>query len=75
MDRWLLSKCNSLIDAVDQHLDQYEIPEACKALEDFVDEMSNWYVRRCRERFLGTRNGAGQNQRLSDLAAGTCHRV
>ena len=51
MDRWLLSKCNSLIDAVDQHLDQYEIPEACKALEDFVDEMSNWYVRRCRERF------------------------
>ena len=52
MDKWLLSKLNSTVAEVDSNLDQYRIPEAAKALQDFVDEMSNWYVRRSRERFL-----------------------
>ena len=51
MDKWLLSKLNSTVAEVDSNLDQYRIPEAGKALQDFVDEMSNWYVRRSRERF------------------------
>ncbi len=51
MDRWLLSRLNSSIREVDENLDAYRIPEAAKALQNFVDEMSNWYVRRCRERF------------------------
>ncbi len=51
MDKWLLSKLNSTVTEVDSNLDQYRIPEAAKALQDFVDEMSNWYVRRSRERF------------------------
>ncbi len=51
MDKWLLSKLNTAIKAVDDHLDHYRIPEAARVLDNFVDEMSNWYVRRCRERF------------------------
>ena len=51
MDKWLLSKLNTVVGEVDSHLDQYRIPEAARALQDFVDEMSNWYVRRSRERF------------------------
>ena len=51
MDKWLLSKLNTLIKEVDQHLENYRIPEAARALQDFVDDMSNWYVRRSRERF------------------------
>ena len=51
MDKWLLSKLNSLVTAVDDHLGNYRIPEAARALQDFVDDMSNWYVRRSRERF------------------------
>ncbi len=51
MDRWLLSRMNTMVKAVDQNLDAYRIPEAARALEEFVDEMSNWYVRRSRERF------------------------
>ncbi len=51
MDRWLLSKLNTVVDAVDKNLENYRIPEAARALQDFVDEMSNWYVRRSRERF------------------------
>ncbi len=53
MDRWLLSKLNSVVGAVDDHLANYRIPEAARALQDFVDEMSNWYVRRCRDRYWG----------------------
>lgn len=53
MDKWLLSRLNSTIKAVDDHLGNYRIPETARALEDFVDEMSNWYVRRSRERFWG----------------------
>ncbi|MCR5666597.1 MAG: isoleucine--tRNA ligase [Eubacterium sp.] len=51
MDKWLLSKLNTLIKEVDQNLGSYRIPEAARALDAFVDEMSNWYVRRSRERF------------------------
>lgn len=51
MDRWLLSKLNTVVDTVDKNLENYRIPEAARALQDFVDEMSNWYVRRSRERF------------------------
>ena len=51
MDRWLLSRLNSLIKEVDADLGGYKIPEAARALQDFTDELSNWYVRRSRERF------------------------
>ncbi|MCH5274641.1 MAG: isoleucine--tRNA ligase [Lachnospiraceae bacterium] len=51
MDKWLLSKLNTLVSEVDGHLDNYRIPEAARALQDFVENMSNWYVRRSRERF------------------------
>ena len=51
MDKWLLSRMNSTVKEVDSCLENYKIPEACKALESFVDDMSNWYVRRGRERY------------------------
>ena len=51
MDKWLLSKLNSVVKSVDENLAAYRIPESAKALQDFVDEMSNWYVRRSRDRF------------------------
>ena len=51
MDKWLLSRLNTTIQAVDNDLANYKIPEAARALQEFVDEMSNWYVRRSRERF------------------------
>lgn len=51
MDKWLLSKLNTVVKAVDNHLENYRIPEAARALQEFVDDMSNWYVRRSRERF------------------------
>ena len=51
MDKWLLSKLNTVVTAVDTNLENYRIPEAARALQEFVDDMSNWYVRRSRERF------------------------
>jgi isoleucyl-tRNA synthetase len=51
MDKWLLSKLNTLIQTVDNNLTNYRIPETARALQEFVDDMSNWYVRRSRERF------------------------
>ena len=51
MDKWLLSKLNTAVKEVDDNLNNYRIPEAARVLDNFVDEMSNWYVRRCRERF------------------------
>ena len=51
MDKWLLSKMNTMVRAVDDNLGNYRIPEAARALQEFVDDMSNWYVRRSRERF------------------------
>ncbi len=53
MDRWVLSRLHTLIREVDDGLENYRITEAARALGDFVDELSNWYVRRCRERFWG----------------------
>ncbi|MFW5671038.1 MAG: isoleucine--tRNA ligase [Acetivibrio ethanolgignens] len=51
MDQWLLSRLNTVVKVVDENLANYKIPETARALQDFVDEMSNWYVRRGRERF------------------------
>ena len=51
MDKWLLSRMNTMVKTTDNNLENYRIPEAAKALESFVDDMSNWYVRRSRERF------------------------
>ena len=51
MDKWLLSKLNSMVQSVDDNLADYHIPEAARALQEFVDDMSNWYVRRGRERY------------------------
>ena len=51
MDKWLLSKMNTMVKDVDSSLENYRIPEAARALQEFVDDMSNWYVRRSRERF------------------------
>ena len=51
MDKWILSRLNTTVKIVDNNLDQYRIPEAARALQDFVDDLSNWYVRRSRERF------------------------
>ena len=51
MDKWMLSKLNTLIKTVDDNLENYKITETARVLQDFVDELSNWYVRRSRERF------------------------
>lgn len=51
MDKWILSKLNSLIKVVDDYLDEYKLTEPTRAMNDFVDDLSNWYVRRSRERF------------------------
>lgn len=51
MDKWILSGLNTLIKTVDENLNQYKITESARAIADFVDNLSNWYVRRCRERF------------------------
>ena len=53
MDKWILSRLNSTIRDVDDNLSTYHIPEAARAITDMVDDLSNWYVRRCRERFWG----------------------
>ncbi len=60
MDRWLLSKLNTLIKTVDSSLETYHITEASRALAAFVEDMSNWYVRRCRDRYWGS--GCGQDK-------------
>ena len=51
MDHWILSKMNTMVKTVDRELNDYAIPEAARALQEFVDDLSNWYVRRSRERF------------------------
>ncbi len=60
MDKWLLSRLNTLIDEVDGYLNNYAIPEAGRVLQEFVDDLSNWYVRRGRERFWA--QGLGQDK-------------
>ena len=51
MDKWILSKMNTMVKDGDYNLGNYRIPEAARVLQDFVDDLSNWYVRRSRERF------------------------
>lgn len=51
MDKWILSKLNTVVKSVDSHLENYRIPEAARVMQEFVDDLSNWYVRRSRERF------------------------
>ncbi len=51
MDKWILSKLNTVVREVDNRMSNYQIPESCRAMDDFVDDLSNWYVRRSRERF------------------------
>ena len=53
MDKWVLSRLNQLVKRVDDDLCNYRIPEPARAITEFVDDLSNWYVRRCRERFWG----------------------
>lgn len=60
MDKWILSKVNSLVKSVDAYLNDYKIPETTRVLEEFVDDLSNWYVRRSRERFWA--KGMGQDK-------------
>ncbi|MEG2454488.1 MAG: class I tRNA ligase family protein, partial [Clostridia bacterium] len=55
MDKWILSELNSLIKFVDESLNEYKIFESSRKIQDFVDELSNWYVRRCRERYWGSK--------------------
>lgn len=54
MDRWILSRLNTLIQATTDHLDHYRLTEAARELSEFVDQLSNWYIRRCRDRFWGS---------------------
>ena len=60
MDKWILSGLNSLIKFVDEGLNEYKITETSRAIGEFVDNLSNWYVRRCRERFWGS--GMNENK-------------
>lgn len=53
IDKWILSKLNSLVKAVDENLNEYKTFESARMMQSFVDELSNWYIRRCRERFWG----------------------
>ncbi len=53
MDKWLISKLNTLIKTVDNNLSDYKITESARVIQEFTDELSNWYVRRSRERFWG----------------------
>ena len=57
MDKWILSRLNTMVKAVDENLAAYKVTEAAKALQSFVDELSNWYVRRSRERFWAKGEG------------------
>ena len=53
MDKWVLSKLNTLVKTVDENLEKYNIFDSARALQSFTDDLSNWYVRRCRERYWG----------------------
>ncbi len=70
MDKWILSRLYSTVDQADKNLDQYKIPEAAKVLEDFVDDLSNWYVRRSRERFWA--KGMEQDKISAYMTLHTC---
>ncbi len=70
MDRWILSKLNTMVGEVDNNLENYRIPEAGKALDSFVDDLSNWYVRRSRERFWA--KGMEQDKISAYMTLYTC---
>ncbi len=70
MDRFILSRLNTTVAETDGHLENYRIPEAAKALSTFVDELSNWYVRRCRERFWG--KGMEEDKVAAFMTLHTC---
>jgi len=70
MDRWILSRLNHTIQAVDENLSAYKLPEGCRPLQDFVDDLSNWYVRRSRERFWA--DGLEQDKQNAYLTLYTC---
>ena len=67
MDRWILSKLNTLIDQVDDDLANYRVTESANKLAAFVDELSNWYVRRGRERFWGKGMGGDKEAAFATL--------
>ncbi len=67
MDRWILSKLNSLVKKVDEDLSNYRVTESADAIQDFVDELSNWYVRRGRERFWGKGDATDQEAAFTTL--------
>lgn len=60
MDKWILSRMNTMVKSTDKYLSAYQIPEAANVLQEFVDDLSNWYVRRSRERFWA--KGMGQDK-------------
>ena len=70
MDKWVLSKLNTLIKDVDSGMTEYKITESARAIQDFTDELSNWYVRRCRERFWGS--GMEQDKVNAYMTLYTC---
>ena len=70
MDRWALSRLNSTVKAVDENLGAYRIPEAGRALQDFIDDLSNWYVRRSRQRYWA--KGLEQDKINAYLTLYTC---
>jgi isoleucyl-tRNA synthetase len=70
MDKWALSKLNTLVDTVDKNMNEYRITESARSIQDFTDELSNWYVRRCRERFWA--NGMEQDKISAYMTLYTC---
>ena len=70
MDKWILSKLNTLIKDVDAGMTEYKVTESARAIQDFTDELSNWYVRRCRERFWGS--GMEQDKINAYMTLYTC---
>ena len=73
MDKWVLSRLNTLIKTVDSNLDGLHITEAGRELARFTDDLSNWYVRRCRERYWGSGMTDGQGSRVHDALHRACN--
>ena len=70
MDKWVLSKLNTLVKEVDAGMQEYKVTESSRLIQDFTDELSNWYVRRCRERFWGS--GMEQDKINAYMTLYTC---
>ncbi len=70
MDKWALSKLNTLVKSVDELMTEYKITESARAIQDFTDELSNWYVRRSRDRFWA--NGMEQDKINAYMTLYTC---